>query len=273
MSAAPILDPWIAYHRPNPQARLLLFCFAYAGGGASVFRLWQEQLPPTIEVRAIQLPGRETRLRERPFTEITPLVQALARVVASEGRPCAFFGHSMGALVSFEVARHLRREGVALPHHLFVSGRRAPQVADRLAPISPLADGPFLAALRRYNGTPEAVLQNAEAMSLFLPILRADFALCERYAYRPEPPLDCPITAFGGVEDETVPPIDLAAWRLQTRATFAQHLLPGDHFFLNRYREPLLELLARDLTDLVRGLAAPVGSAPAHARPHRPQPL
>ena len=148
-------------------------------------------------------------------------------------KPFAFFGHSMGALVSFELARLLHKEYKCSPSHLFVSGRRAPQVPDPDPPIHTLPNSEFLQELRRLNGTPEAVLQNDELMQLLLPTLRADFAVLETYVYTPQPLLDYPITAFGGLQDPEVCCEVLEAWRDQTRAAFSLHKFPGDHFFLH----------------------------------------
>jgi medium-chain acyl-[acyl-carrier-protein] hydrolase len=129
MTGTTLNDAWVLCPKPNPQARLRLFCFPYAGGGASRFRLWPDFLPPEVEVCAIQYPGREARLGESPFTQLSPLVQTLASALRLYlNLPFVFFGHSLGALACFELARQLRRQGQPEPLHLFVSGRRAPQV-------------------------------------------------------------------------------------------------------------------------------------------------
>jgi medium-chain acyl-[acyl-carrier-protein] hydrolase len=153
----------------------------------------------------------------------------------------------MGGLVSFELARLLRKKYGLNPAHLFVSGYRAPQVPDPDPPIHALPEPEFLEELRRLNGTPEAVLENAELMQLLLPALRADFAVIETYAYIPESPLDCPITAFGGLQDREVSCDDLEAWREQTNAAFSLQTLPGDHFFLHSAQPLLLQSLSQKL--------------------------
>ncbi len=240
---------WLTCPRPNPQARLRLFGFPYAGAGASIFRTWQNELLPDVEVCAVQLPGRETRLRESPFTHVSPLIETLAQVLPPYlDLPFAFFGHSMGALVSFELARQLRRQKVPSPLHLFVSGRRAPQVPNPYSPIHQLPDAAFVEELRRYNGTSQVVLQNSELRSLFLPILRADLAVNETYVYMPEAPLDCSISAFGGLQDGEASRKELAAWRDQTSRTFTLRMFPGDHFFLKRERDALLRVISQDLS-------------------------
>src|SRR3712207_6021526 len=231
---------WVACAKPNPQAKLRLFCFHYAGGGASIFRAWHNSLPQSVEVCAIEFPGRGMQLRESPFTQLEPLVQHLTSALLPYlDKPFACFGHRMGELVNFEFTRLLRREYRVSPVHLFVSGHRAPQVPDPDPPIHALPESEFLQELRRFNGTPQAVLENAELMELLLPTLRADFAVVETYAYTPEPPLDCPITAFGGLQDREVTCDELEAWRERTNASFVLEKLPGNQFFM-RSAESLL---------------------------------
>jgi medium-chain acyl-[acyl-carrier-protein] hydrolase len=211
----------------------------------------------------VQLPGREGRLREAPFTRIEPLVQALAAELPLAELPFAFFGHSMGALIAFELAHELARRGGPQPLLLFVSGRRAPRVPVREEPIHDLPEPQFLARLRDLNGTPEEVLQHAELMALLSPLLRADFALHETWTYREgEPPLAIGISAFGGVADPEVTREDLEAWRVETTGPFRLRMLPGDHFFLLPGRRLVTEAVARDLA----ALGVPAGpAAPARS--------
>jgi medium-chain acyl-[acyl-carrier-protein] hydrolase len=196
---------WWVRSKPNPQAALRLLCFPYAGGTASVFRAWHLALPE-VEVYGIQLPGRANRFLEPAFTRAPDLVEVLAP--ALEGlfdKPFVFFGHSMGAIISFELARWLRCHGKPLPRRLFVSGRRAPQTPDAVPPRYLLNDVDFITSLSELNGIPDEVMNNPELVRLALPALRADVELSETYEYREEPPLECPITAFGGVDDNEVP--------------------------------------------------------------------
>ncbi len=249
--SAPPAERWLAYREPNPRARLRLFCFPYAGGGASVYRGWAASLPGDVEVCPVQLPGRESRLRETPFTHWQPLVEALAEVLPPYFEmPFAFFGHSMGALLSFELARLLRRRGGALPVHLFVSGRRAPQLPAREEPIHELPEAQFIEKLRELNGTPEEVLQHGELMRLLLPILRADFGVNETHQFHDEEPFDFGISAFGGLGDEDVNREDLELWKTHTRGRFRLRMLPGDHFFLHGARDLIAEAMSRDLAEL-----------------------
>lgn len=232
----PIMSPWVRCFHPNPGAQFRLFCVPFAGGNAAVFRNWGALLA-TVEVWAIQFPGRGDRIAEPLLTYLPTLVHQIVPTFSSLcDRPYAFFGHSMGALVCFELARYFSQE--MAPQHLFVSGRRAPQCPDSRS-LHRLPDADFLAELRRLNGTPPQVLENAELMQFFMPILRADMAICETYQYQESQPLTCPITAFGGTEDLSEPLDLVAEWQAQTEAHFSLHPLPGDHFFLQSQEQQI----------------------------------
>jgi medium-chain acyl-[acyl-carrier-protein] hydrolase len=250
MTIAAAYDPWIAFRKPNPQARLRLFCFPYAGAGAAIFRTWSNGLPADVEVCPVQLPGRGTRLMDKPFTRLLPLVQALGQALGPLlDKPFAFFGHSLGALVGFELARQLRRQSGVQPVRLIVSADRAPQIPRRDRPIHALPESEFRDELRRLNGTPESLLEDAELMQIMLPILRADFAVRESYVYSTESPLSCIISSFGGLQDRSVSLGDLEAWRDQTSDSFSLRMFPGDHFFLNTAQSLLLQALSEELGD------------------------
>ena len=241
-------NSWVICPKPNPLAVLRLFCFPYAGGSSFIFRTWSDSLPQSVEVCAIELPGRGKQMKLPPFNKIEPLVDEIASVIHPYlDKPFAFFGHSMGGLVSFQLARLLRKKYGIYPVNLFISGRRAPQIPDADPPIHKLPEPAFIEELRHLNGTPREVLENAELMQLFLPILRADFAVLETYIYTSEPPLECPITVFGGLQDLEVSCDKLEAWQEQTKADFNLHMFPGDHFFLHSAQSLLLENLAQYL--------------------------
>lgn len=241
-------NSWLGSYKPKPHARLRLFCFPYAGGGASIYQTWADKLPDTVEVCPVQLPGRESRMKEKPFTDMILLIKALAAaLIPLQDRPYAFFGHSMGALISFELARYLRSHQSPLPIHLFLSGRGAPQITGPETAKSDLPEEEFIEELIRLNGTPREVLDNPELMLMMIPLLRADFLLFESYAYVVEPPLDCPISVFGGLQDHEIGPEKLEGWREQTTEGFVRRMLPGDHFFLHSQRAVLLRLLAQEL--------------------------
>ena len=192
---------------------------------------------------------------EPPFTHIEPLVHNLASTLLPFlNKPFVFFGHSMGALVSFELTRLLHRDYNLSPVHLFVSGHRAPQIPDSDPPIHDLPESAFVEELRHLNGTPPAVLENAELMQLFLPALRADFSVVETYAYTPEPRLECPITVFGGLQDSEASCDELEAWREQTNNSFVLQMFPGDHFFLQSAQQLLLQSLSQALDVVSRAI-------------------
>lgn len=247
---------WFTTPQPRPAARLRLFCFPYAGGRAAVYRQWAGRLPAGVEVCLAHLPGRDTRLREPPYTDLMRLVETLGRAIAPHlDRPFAFFGHSMGAMISFELARLLRREGRQSPAALFLSGRQAPQLPVTERRSFDLPDEEFKEKLLELNGTPREVLEHPELMELMMPLLRADFSVVETYEYEPGPPLDCPILAFGGTEDPSVSQEQVEGWRAQTTSLFRLWMIPGDHFFLNSAADLLLQRLSRELLYLEGALA------------------
>jgi medium-chain acyl-[acyl-carrier-protein] hydrolase len=153
----------------------------------------------------------------------------------------------MGALIGFELARALRQHAGPFPVHLFVSSYHAPQRAAPNPAIHAWPNAEFIEALQQLNGTSAEVLENPELMELMLPVLRADFALCETYTYRAEKPLACPISAFGGVHDGAIKPDDLEAWQEQTSGGFSLRLFPGDHFYIQRTCAVLIQTVLRDL--------------------------
>lgn len=245
---------WIVRPRPNPRAALRLVCFPYAGAGAHVFRTWPEALPAGVEVLAIALPGRDVRLREPLFHQLSPLVAALTDALASWLEPpFAVFGHSFGAMLGFAFARELHRRGLPGPLHLFASGRRAPQLPERDS-LRGLPEPAFLAALRRMGGIPDAVLDEPELIAYFLPILRADFTANESETIAADRPLPCSITALGGVADERVTQDELDAWRAQTTAAFDREMFGGGHFFLQTERAAFLGSLAQRLARITAAL-------------------
>jgi len=256
---------WLASSRLNSQASLRLFCFPYAGGGTAIYRSWAASLPAEVEVCAVQLPGRGTRLREPLATSLLPLVRQAAReMLPLFDRPFAFFGHSMGAITSFEMARHLRDEYDLHASQLFVSGRSEPRLQSTSRPIHLLPEAEFIEELRRLNGTPREALENEELMQLMLPVLRADFSVCETYSYTHGAALDCPITAFGGMQDPDIGRERLEGWGAHTGGSFVLRMLPGDHFFIHTAQHMLLASLGRELQQLSakveRGEASPSSS-------------
>ncbi|MFN0165014.1 MAG: thioesterase II family protein [Bryobacteraceae bacterium] len=232
-----------------------MFCFPYAGGGASIFRHWTAELPADLEVCAVSLPGREDRWNEQPYRHLGPLIEAMTGAFGSFlDAPFAFFGHSMGALIAFELARQLRRSYRTIPVRLFVSAARAPHQPDAEPPIHHLPEPLFLKRLRHYQGVPGEVWDNPEYMKLVLPTIRADFSICETYRYYAEYPLECPISAFGADQDRKVRRQDVIGWRNETQGGFQVRIFPGDHFFLKNSRKGLLEAIVDDLLPILRYL-------------------
>jgi medium-chain acyl-[acyl-carrier-protein] hydrolase len=243
---------WFQSSPARGRVEFKLFCFPYAGGTASIYRSWANHLPSTTQVIPIELPGRGGRLSEPPFVSFTPLVSALAEAMLPLlDAPFGFFGHSMGAVISFELARYLRRAYGREPHALCASGRRAPHVPDTDPVTYNLPHDEFIEELRRIDGTPTEVLEHAELMELMLPLLRADFQLIQTYEYIEGDPLRCPIFAYGGLQDDEENRERMLKWGEQTESRFKLHMLPGDHFFLRSSQSLLLELLARDLYEVV----------------------
>ncbi len=241
----PPIDPWLPNRKPRPGAKLRLFCLPFAGGGASAFRGWQEALPATIEVCAVQLPGREARLREAPVADMMALVPMIAGGLAPHlNMPFAFFGHSMGSLIGFELCRELRRHGGPAPRRLVASACPPPHIPDD-DPTHTLPDEGLIERLREIGGMDPEVLAHRELMDMILPVFRADAAITETYVHTEEPPLDVPITAMGGLSDEKATRADLEGWARHTSGAFNLQMFPGGHFFLQTARETLLIALTK----------------------------
>jgi medium-chain acyl-[acyl-carrier-protein] hydrolase len=232
-------------------ARATLFCLPYAGGSAlSVFRSWAQRLPDTIDLRPVELPGRGGRIRERVISRWEGLLDdVLATMRRQTGGPCALYGHSLGALLAFECARRLRRDGSPEVVELFVSGHRAPHLPLPVPPMHALPRAEFIDRLRDYDATPEAVLQNVELMDLFEPILRADLTLSESYVFVDDGPLDCPIVVFGGRDDPHADLDALYAWERHTTAGCSVRVYPGGHFFINQFESDIVKFLATELAN------------------------
>lgn len=247
------LNTWISCPKPNPQATQKLFCFPCAGGTTSAYSKWHNYLPKDIEINLVQLPGRSYRIEEPPFTEFLSLAKTLASVIKPYlNKPFAFFGHSMGAILGFEIARQLRRENHLIPTHLFAAGSPAPENPIKKPFIHKLPEAEFIAELQyRYNAIPQQIVNNKELMRLFLPCLRADFTMIETYLYTPEKPFDCPITVFGGLQDKAISLDSLEKWRMETNHIFNLEMFTGDHFFLHHPQSSFLQSLSRKLSENV----------------------
>lgn len=238
--------------QPRPAAVARLICIPYAGGSSVIYHPWLRLLPPAIELNALQLAGRGHRVGQRPHDRLDSLVRELTQaVVPCLDRPFVLFGHSLGALAAFELARTLRRCFCLTPLLLVVSGYRAPHLPPRRPPIHHLPRRPFWDEIRRLHGTPPEVLADPQLTSLLEPTLRADFAVVETYEHEREVPLECPIVAFGGIEDVEVPVCDLEAWTEHTDAGFSLSMFAGDHFFLHSERRGVVRELLGALSPLL----------------------
>jgi len=239
---------WLAYHVPRPGAPLRLFCFPHAGGGASLFRHWPEVFGPLAEICPVQLPGREGRLGEPAIPSLRPLVEQLAAALGDLlDRRYAILGHSMGALIGFELARELRRRGLPMPVQLFVASYCAPQLLRRES----RADTVKQEAARQLAGAVPADMKE-ELLALLVPTLEADTRLCESYDYVAEDPLPCPIAAFRGNTDYVLAE-HLAGWQEQTRGTFQTQTFLGDHFFLRDTPRGVMQAIYRVLAKHAAG--------------------
>lgn len=226
-------DRWVAFRREQPGARLRLFCFPFAGGGASAYRRWQSLMPAGVEVCPVQPPGRENRIRDAPLTSTAALIEALDEALAPMlDRPFALFGYSMGATMAFEWAHRIRQRASVEPLMLIAAARAAPQLPRTWPAMHHLPDDELKERLHELEGTPREILDNEEIMELLLPLLRADFAIHDTYEPGPYEPLSCPVFTFGGRDDDAVDEEHLRAWREVSRGEFRFELLPGDHFSL-----------------------------------------
>lgn len=237
------INKWFNVRPAKGASAIRLFCFPHVGAGASVFNSWNSAwLPENVELWGVRPPGREQRLSEPPFRRMTPLIDALYEAIAPRlNRSYAFYGHSLGAVVAFEMARKIRSQGKPGPACLLVSAHTAPQLPLRRPPLYNLPDKEFKESLRRLAGTPEEILQDEDLMNLVMHVLRADFEVDETYSYADAAPLECPIAAFGGIDDRDVSEADVAAWGVHTSREFSLHMMAGDHFFV--FRSP--DFLAR----------------------------
>jgi medium-chain acyl-[acyl-carrier-protein] hydrolase len=242
-------SPWIVREPKTTATRVRLFCLPHAGGAASMYRRWQAAFPSEIEVCALQLPGRASRWSEPLVSDAHRLAEAAAEAILPHlDQPFVLFGHSMGALLAFEVARSLRRRAQREPSLLVASGRCAPHCPAREARIAQLPEREFVERLQaRYNAIPAAVLAEPELMRFVVPLLRADLTLLENYGFISEAPLRCRVAAFGGVLDSLVPREDLEAWREQTNGSFSLRLFHTGHFFTGDAEDAVMRAVAEEI--------------------------
>ncbi len=231
-----MVNSWFPYYHANPSTRIRLFCFPFAGGGASFYRNWSARLP-WAEVIAVQLPGRENRIGELPYVIIEDALQALeTALLPFLSKPFAFMGYSMGGMLSFHLAQQLQRKYNLTPERLFLAASRPPWASDWRHFYDEESDEALIKRLLSIGGTPEALLHHQELWPMLLPTIRADFQLCSSLRM-PDPgePLSCPITVFGGDDDALVTTDQLQEWRMGTFGEFELHSFAGGHFFIEHH--------------------------------------
>jgi surfactin synthase thioesterase subunit len=240
--------------RRNPALRL--FCFPHAGSGASAYLHWAKLFSEQIEVVAVQLPGRENRLSEPPFTSMEQVVPFLAVEISSYlEQPFVFFGHSMGALIAFELSRYMNANFDVEPLHLFVSGHAAPKLPKERLYDLPVEE--MLARIQSFSGTPEEVMTSPELLSILVPLLRADFSVCQTYIYAPQKPLSCPVTAFAGNDDVPANHEVMRHWQEESTGSFSLYSFPGSHFFILSSAPEIVGIVEQQVQACMRVPAAP----------------
>jgi len=242
-------DAWLLSLKPPATIRVRLFCFPHAGGGASVYARWAARVPPDVHVCPVQLPGRENRYDEPLPQSAASLVTSIATQVPFGDEPFAFFGHSMGATLAFEVTRALRRAGRRLPRMLIASANTPPQGGYKHITLHQVSGDALMRQLRLY-GTTEAVLAHQELLDLSVPVIQGDSRLVNDYQYVPEPPLPVPIVVYRGEGDPTLRPERLEGWREQTSARFSTRVFPGGHMYLHPGGDSFFSALAEDLASI-----------------------
>jgi surfactin synthase thioesterase subunit len=230
------------------DAPLRLFCFSHAGGGAAFFRPWCAALAPAVDVRPVQLPGRESRFDEAPYRRMELLLDPLCAALEPYlDRPYALFGHSMGALVAYEVARRFSTSSRPAATCLVVSGRRGPRTPSDHRLLHGLPDAEFLAEIGRLGGMPREVLDEPDLLDLVLPPLRADYELVETYRPPEGVGLDCAVAAYLGAADSEVDRSGIEGWRRETTGRFTSRVFPGGHFYLKGDRPDVLRAVRQDV--------------------------
>lgn len=250
-------DKWLPLKRAKGAVpELRVYCFPHAGGSAGSFADWQSDLDDSIELCPLHLPGRGARMREYPPTNLPALVRAIAEeALHDDGVPFVFFGHSLGALVAFELAHLLRYQPRRRqPRILFISGADAPSRERGLRRLHLLDDAALLKVLESFDGTPPEILQDRDLVEMMLPAIRADFAMAANYQYVARYPLSIPIVVFAGHADTHVSEIGADGWARETTAPCRMHWFSGGHFFVQTARNPVLAAISSELR--INGLLA-----------------
>lgn len=240
---------WFMIPERKSDAKFRLFCFPFAGSGPSVFFKWVNDIDSNIELVAVQLPGREKRLSEPVLYKMDSILEELVpAIIPLLGKPFFFFGHSMGAILAYELVRWLHKNNQKLPLKIYLSGRRAPHLSEKDHPIHNLPDKQFIAKIREYGGLPGEILDNKAFLDFYLPILKADFSVVETYQYKNLPRVNVPFCAMGGDKDLLADVDEIKAWQELTAGDFNYYIIPGNHFFLIDAQKDLINILNKEIT-------------------------
>lgn len=239
-------NAWIRRYHPTTTSRKRLVCFPHAGGSATFYRPVSATFSPTVDVIALQYPGRQDRRREVCIEDIGELADRITeQLLDLSEKPTVFFGHSMGATLAFEVASRLEQKGANTPRCLIASGRRAPST-QRKEGVHLHDDDGIIAELRQLNGTDSALLDD-EMLRIALPAIRSDYHAIESYACEPGRKLSCPITVLTGDADSKTSLEEAQAWREHTTASFRLKVFAGGHFFLTEHRSSVNAEIATEI--------------------------
>jgi medium-chain acyl-[acyl-carrier-protein] hydrolase len=239
-----IYNPWYLEYKKNSQAAIRLFCFHHSGGGASAYYPWVEHLSPHIEMIPIQLPGRENRFMEPLTNNLKDIVNSLTKgFYLYKDKPFFVFGHSLGGLIAFELIKSIYQRYSLYPRHMIISATKAPHMPFRMQTLSSLGNKALKEELKVYNGIDERILHNDELLDLFLPIIRNDFSISERYRSADVTPFPCDILHLSGNQDVSVNEEEIQAWRAHTTGKFEHISFPGGHFFIKDHQKNIIKLI------------------------------
>lgn len=234
------LSTWFTSYGAALEGKARIFALPYSGAGASAYYPWSKKTRD-MDFLGVQLPGRENRFNEELITHLPTLLNnIITEIKPLINKPYVLFGHSMGGLIAFELAKLIREQALPLPEHLYISAFRAPNMPNFNRAMHNLSDEDFVSELSTYGGLPSEIISNTELLDFFLPILRADFLLTEFYEYKESQPLSIPITTFSGKNDCIVKSGNMSDWRYQTNKSFRHIEYDGDHFFVNNHMESII---------------------------------
>lgn len=236
-------NPWFINFKKNPLKKIHLFCFHHSGGGASIFHSWIEHLSSSIEMIAIQLPGRESRFSEKLTNNLTEILENLSEGFNTfKETPFFLFGHSLGGLLAYEFAKKVYKKYSLSPKHLIVSATKAPHIPRKRA-LHSLDDRDLKEQLKIFNGIDDKILHNEELLQLFFPIIRSDFSISENYINHTIIPIPCNITHLSGKNDKTINQHEILEWGKYTTADFKNLTFEGGHFFIKNNQKTIINYI------------------------------